>query len=52
MKEVGPRLIEGALSVDDRGSVSFVNEFNFAGVKRCASFRETIPNGLTAMISK
>ena len=31
---VTPRLIEGALSVDDRGSVSFVNEFDFAGVKR------------------
>lgn len=30
-----PRLIEGALAVDDRGSVSFVNDFDFAGVKRC-----------------
>jgi dTDP-4-dehydrorhamnose 3,5-epimerase len=29
-----PRLIEGGLSVDDRGSVSFVNDFGFAGVKR------------------
>lgn len=29
-----PRLIEGALAVDDRGSVSFVNDFDFAGVKR------------------
>jgi dTDP-4-dehydrorhamnose 3,5-epimerase-like enzyme len=29
-----PRLIEGSLAVDDRGSVSFVNGFNFAGVKR------------------
>ena len=30
----GPYLIDGALAVDDRGSVSFVNGFDFAGVKR------------------
>lgn len=30
-----PRLIEGALAVDDRGSVSFVNEFGFDEVQRC-----------------
>jgi dTDP-4-dehydrorhamnose 3,5-epimerase len=30
-----PTLIEGSLATDDRGSVGFVNEFNFAGVKRC-----------------
>lgn len=29
-----PKLLKGAISVDDRGSVSFVNEFDFAGVKR------------------
>jgi dTDP-4-dehydrorhamnose 3,5-epimerase-like enzyme len=29
-----PRLIEGGLAVDDRGSVSFVNGFDFAGVRR------------------
>jgi dTDP-4-dehydrorhamnose 3,5-epimerase len=29
-----PRLIEGGLTVDDRGVVSFVNDFDFAGVKR------------------
>lgn len=29
-----PRLIEGGLSVDDRGSVAFVNSFAFDGVKR------------------
>lgn len=29
-----PRLIEGAKTVDDRGSVSFVNGFDFAGVRR------------------
>lgn len=32
MEEVG--LIEGGLAMDDRGSVSFVNGFDFAGVKR------------------
>ncbi|MGZ5434790.1 MAG: dTDP-4-dehydrorhamnose 3,5-epimerase family protein [Pyrinomonadaceae bacterium] len=31
---VVPRLLEGGLGVDDRGSVAFVNDFNFAGVKR------------------
>jgi dTDP-4-dehydrorhamnose 3,5-epimerase-like enzyme len=29
-----PRLIKGGLGVDDRGEVGFVNEFDFAGVKR------------------
>ena len=29
-----PRLLEGGVAVDDRGSVSFVNGFDFAGVKR------------------
>lgn len=27
-------LIQGGLAVDDRGSVTFVNDFNFEGVKR------------------
>ena len=30
----GIGLIEGGLAVDDRGAVSFVNGFDFAGVKR------------------
>ena len=29
-----PRLIQGGLAADDRGEVSFVNEFTFAGIKR------------------
>lgn len=29
-----PRIIDGGLAVDDRGQVSFVNEFAFEGVKR------------------
>lgn len=29
-----PRLIVGALAVDDRGEVGFVNEFHFEGVRR------------------
>lgn len=29
-----PRLVEGGLAVDDRGSVAFVNAFSFPGVKR------------------
>lgn len=28
------KLISGGLGVDDRGEVAFVNDFNFAGVKR------------------
>jgi dTDP-4-dehydrorhamnose 3,5-epimerase len=31
---VGPELIRGAVSVDDRGEVAFVNDFEFADVKR------------------
>lgn len=30
----GPRLIKGGIAVDDRGSVSFVNDFKFENVKR------------------
>jgi len=29
-----PELIKGGISIDDRGTVSFVNDFNFSGVKR------------------
>jgi dTDP-4-dehydrorhamnose 3,5-epimerase len=29
-----PRLIQGGTAVDDRGSLSFVNDFDFEGVKR------------------
>jgi dTDP-4-dehydrorhamnose 3,5-epimerase-like enzyme len=29
-----PKLFKGGISVDDRGSVSFVNDFNFDDVKR------------------
>ena len=29
-----PHLFEGGLAVDDRGEVGFVNDFNFADVKR------------------
>lgn len=29
-----PRLIEGLLTVDDRGTVAFVNDFDFPGVRR------------------
>ncbi|MEW6701141.1 MAG: dTDP-4-dehydrorhamnose 3,5-epimerase family protein [Bacteroidota bacterium] len=29
-----PLLLKGGLAVDDRGTVSFINDFNFEGVKR------------------
>lgn len=32
--QLKPELLKGGLAVDDRGSVGFVNEFNFEGVKR------------------
>lgn len=31
---VEPRLLRGALAADDRGEVAFVNDFDFADVKR------------------
>ena len=31
---VEPRLLKGSLIADDRGEVGFVNDFDFAGVKR------------------
>jgi len=34
MNHQEPQLFKGGLAVDDRGTVSFVNDFNFAGVKR------------------
>ena len=34
MKGEAPRLIEGGLGVDDRGTVAFVNDFRLEGVKR------------------
>jgi len=29
-----PKLIQGGIAVDDRGSISFVNDFNFKDIKR------------------
>lgn len=34
-----PRLIAGNIGIDDRGEVGFVNEFDFAGVKRFYTVR-------------
>ena len=34
LAEVQPQLLKGGLAVDDRGAVSFVNDFNFSDVKR------------------
>lgn len=30
-----PKLIKGGIAVDDRGSVSFVNDFDLTSVRRC-----------------
>lgn len=32
--ERGTKILNGGLAVDDRGTVSFVNDFDFSGVKR------------------
>ena len=34
IKKNEPHIIEGGLSIDDRGEVSFVNDFDFKGIKR------------------
>ena len=34
MMQLEPLIFKGGLAVDDRGTVSFVNDFNFEGVKR------------------
>lgn len=34
MNKENLEVIQGGLAVDDRGSVTFVNDFNFTGVKR------------------
>jgi dTDP-4-dehydrorhamnose 3,5-epimerase len=34
MEDTQPQLLKGGLAVDDRGTVSFVNDFNFQNVKR------------------
>ncbi|MEW6194095.1 MAG: dTDP-4-dehydrorhamnose 3,5-epimerase family protein [Bacteroidota bacterium] len=34
IEEAVPQILRGGLAVDDRGTVGFVNDFNFDGVKR------------------
>jgi dTDP-4-dehydrorhamnose 3,5-epimerase len=34
-----PRLIKGGIAVDDRGIVTFVNDFDLAGTRRCYTIR-------------
>ncbi|MBI3638568.1 dTDP-4-dehydrorhamnose 3,5-epimerase family protein, partial [Candidatus Wolfebacteria bacterium] len=43
-----PTLIEGGLGVDDRGAVSFVNGFNFSGVKRFYVVKNFSPETIRA----
>lgn len=42
--ETGPRLIDGGLHTDDRGTVSFVNDFDLSGVDRFYTVRFRWPN--------
>ncbi len=42
--ELGPDLIEGGLHADARGTVAFVNEFDFKGVDRFYVIRSRRPN--------
>ena len=39
----GPRIIKGGLHTDERGTVSFVNDFNFRGVDRFYTIRFARP---------
>jgi len=39
-----PKLIPGGLHVDERGIVSFVNDFDFQGVRRFYTIRTHVPN--------
>jgi dTDP-4-dehydrorhamnose 3,5-epimerase len=38
-----PRIIDGGIAVDDRGMLSFANQFDFAGVKRFYQVRNFSP---------
>ena len=42
------KLIKGDLFIDDRGSVAFINDFNFAGVKRFYSVTNHRPQFVRA----
>jgi len=35
LRKTEPKLMKGGIAIDDRGTVSFVNDFDFAGVRRC-----------------
>lgn len=43
-----PTIIEGGLAVDDRGSLTFANEFDFKGVKRFYMIANHQPNFVRA----
>ena len=50
MNESQPRLIEGGLHVDFRGTVSFVNDFDFKGVDRFYTVRARRPHELRGWV--
>jgi len=43
-----PTLIKGGISIDDRGSVSFVNDFDFKSVKRFYAVKNFSKNTIRA----
>jgi dTDP-4-dehydrorhamnose 3,5-epimerase-like enzyme len=43
-----PKLLQGGLAVDDRGEVGFVNDFDFAGVKRFYTVKNHRPGFVRA----
>src|ERR1700736_3786364 len=45
---MAPELLRGALAVDDRGEVAFVNEFTFDGVKRFYTVASHFPGFVRA----
>lgn len=46
----GPRLIQGGLHVDQRGSVAFFNEFAFPGVERFYIIRPDRPQAVRGWV--
>src|ERR1039458_8901693 len=46
----GPRIIEGGLYVDNRGSLAFFNEFAFPGVERFYIIRPARPRAVRGWI--
>ena len=52
MDKEKPTLIEGAGAYDDRGSVKFINGFNFKGKSRLNSTNPKDPDEIESLMQK